>query len=108
MKKVFALVIALSLICAMAVTSSAAVPLDDFAVTRVSTVPTIDGSFDAAEGWGSPIIEVTGQEMYDYATSSADKRYLPWAVMEENYVNRTDGSVEAMQGMTPICISVMW
>ena len=74
MKKVFALVIALSLICAMAVTSSAAVPLDDFAVTRVSTVPTIDGSFDAAEGWGSPIIEVTGQEMYDYATSSADKR----------------------------------
>ena len=36
----------------------------------------------------SPIIEVTGQEMYDYATSSADKRYLPWAVMEENYVNR--------------------
>lgn len=100
MKKVFALVIALSLICAMAVTSSAAVPLDDFAVTRVSTVPTIDGSFDAAEGWGSPIIEVTGQEMYDYATSSADKRYLPWAVMEENYVNRTDGSVEAMQGIT--------
>ena len=100
MKKVFALVIALSLICAMAVTSSAAVPLDDFAITRVSTVPTIDGSFDAAEGWGSPIIEVTGQEMYDYATSSADKRYLPWAVMEENYVNRTDGSVEAMQGIT--------
>lgn len=99
MKKVFAIVMALSMIFALAVTSSATVPSGDFTVTRTSTTPTIDGKFDSAEGWGSPIISVTGQEMYDYATSSGDKEYIPWAVMEMQYFNRTDGSVEALQAV---------
>lgn len=100
MKKVFAMVIALSMMLALAITSSAAVPESNFTVTRVSTAPTIDGAYSESEGWGTPIIDVTGQEMYDYVTGSGEQLYLPWAVMEMPYYQRTDGSVEALQGTT--------
>lgn len=68
---------------ALTVASSAAIVSNEITISKVSTIPTIDGKYDANEGWGDPIASIGWDVMNDYISDDiweSDEELLPQSV----------------------------
>lgn len=76
-------------------------PEADYHIVKAETAPTIDGAFDGEDTWGSPIIDVTGEDAYWYTVEQEKFRakYPSWAKTGLNLWEKTDGSVEFMRNI---------
>ena len=81
MKKVIALAltVVMAFMLSIATFAEAKIPTEDFTVKASGQAPTIDGVFDAKDGWGDPIFTVKGSDVWDYADAGAGD-FQPWPI----------------------------